>query len=373
MKILDRYLLRELLLPLGYCLGGFLIFWISFDLISEIHSFQKRHLLFKDILEYYVVTTPELLLLIMPIALLLALLYALTTHARCNELTAMRAAGISIWRLALPYFAVGAFFAMAYFVMNEWWVPGSIEKAEAIKDRYDNPSAKLPTAKIKQNLKFLNTRDNRAWWIKTYNIETTAMQGVVIDWYQNDGTRRVISAQDGIYENGEWKFRDVKQVYTKSAQDIFGSLVLTNALVFSDWAETPSLIKSEIKINNLSSKNAAKKAQLSLADIWNYRELHPRLDRKTRELIDTQFHGRIAAPFTCLVVVLIALPFCAVSARRNVYLGVASSLFICFVYYILLRLSLVLGIGGVLPGWLAAWLPNLVFSAASIWLTLRIR
>jgi hypothetical protein len=60
-RLLDRYLLRELLVPLGYCLGGFLVFYIAFDLIFQINRFLDAHLLFWDIVEYYVVTLPELL------------------------------------------------------------------------------------------------------------------------------------------------------------------------------------------------------------------------------------------------------------------------------------------------------------------------
>ena len=93
-RLLDRYLLRELLVPLGYCLGGFLIFYVSFDLIFQINRFLDAHLLFWDIVEYYVVTLPELLVEeVLPVSLLLALLYATTNHSRYNELTAMRAAG----------------------------------------------------------------------------------------------------------------------------------------------------------------------------------------------------------------------------------------------------------------------------------------
>src|ERR1035438_278875 len=61
MRLLDRYLLRELLVPLAYCLGGFLIFYVAFDLIFGIKGFQEKHLNFGDIAEYYAVTLPELL------------------------------------------------------------------------------------------------------------------------------------------------------------------------------------------------------------------------------------------------------------------------------------------------------------------------
>src|SRR5215216_3666557 len=108
MRLLDRFLLRELIIPLAYCLGLFLLFWISFQLIGEdLARFQRAHLWASDVVEYYWVSLPEILVMVLPIALLLALLYTLTNHARHHEITAMRAAGLSLWRLSLPYLGVG--------------------------------------------------------------------------------------------------------------------------------------------------------------------------------------------------------------------------------------------------------------------------
>src|ERR1044071_9028565 len=135
MRPLDRYLLRELLVPLGYCLSGFLLLWISSDLISELGSLQEKKLHAGDIAMYYLVKTPEFIVLILPIVLLLALLYTLTNHARHNEITAIRAAGVSMWRLCLPYFAVGLLAALASFALNELCVPNSADTAEQIRAR----------------------------------------------------------------------------------------------------------------------------------------------------------------------------------------------------------------------------------------------
>lgn len=368
MRLLDRYLLRELLLPLGYCLGGFLIFWVSFDLINEMGRFQKAHLSLAEVAEYYLVTAPELLLVVMPVALLLALLYALTTHARYNELTAMRAAGISLWRLSLPYFAVGLFFSVAYLAINEEWVPQSVDRSEDIVHRHDAQKTNSMDASWRRDLKFSNSRDHRSWWIKAYNLKTFEMHGVLIDWRLPDGDRHVISAQQGFYSDGVWKFTDVKEL---QSTNIAASSVATNQLEFSDWPESPALIRSEIKINN--RKQATKSPQLSIRDILNYQNLHPRLDKATSSLLQTRLHERIAAPSACLIVVLIALPFGVLSGRRNVYVGVASSIFICFAYFILLKVGIALGTGGYLPGWLSAWLPNFLFGAAAIFMTMRVR
>src|SRR3954471_10836982 len=94
MRLLDRYLMRELLVPFSYCLSGFFVFWISFDLFAELAEFQRHKVKAIEIAEYYLVKTPELLIIVLPVALLLALLYALTNLSRHHELTAIRAAGV---------------------------------------------------------------------------------------------------------------------------------------------------------------------------------------------------------------------------------------------------------------------------------------
>src|SRR5580692_4118692 len=125
MRLLDRYLLRELLVMLGFCLGGLLLADIAFDLIDGLHRFQEHQLQTHDVFDLYVAKLPAILVFVMPITLLIALLYVLTNHARHNELTAMRAAGVGLWRICLPYLAVGFLLSLAVFAMNEIWVPDS--------------------------------------------------------------------------------------------------------------------------------------------------------------------------------------------------------------------------------------------------------
>ena len=177
MRLLDRYLLRELLIPLVYCLCGFLIFWISFDLFSELDDFQRYKLHALDVTQYYLVRVPKLLVdIVAPITLLLALLYALTNHARHHELTAMRAAGVSLWRLCLPYLAVGFIFSVSLFAVNEWWVPSSAERADQILNRYAASQPGSTEREWHYNLNFKNARDHRLWNIGAYNVKTFEMK-----------------------------------------------------------------------------------------------------------------------------------------------------------------------------------------------------
>ncbi len=374
MRLLDRYLLREFLIPLGYCLGGFLLFWVSFDLLSQLDDFQHHHLLVKDLVAYYLVKTPELLVTVMPVALLLALLYALTNHARHQELTAMRAAGISLWRLCVPYLAAGSLLSLVLFALNEILVPDGNQAANEIMDRRLPERTSAAERLWHRNLTFHNERDQRIWNIGAYNQQTSEMLAVHIDWRSADGSLRRLFAQRALYTNHVWRLFQVKEMdYLPPPNTVAPPPTETNELALAELTETPERIRSEIKFGELSNFRAAKRPRLSLREILDYERLHPQLNARDYSKLATQFHGRCAEPWTCLVVVLIAIPFGAPGGRRNVFVGVAGSIFIGFTYFILLRLGLALGTGGYLPPWLAAWLPNLVFGLGGILLTQRVR
>ena len=377
MRLLDRYLLRELAVPLAYCVAGFFIFWLSFDLFSNLEKFQKAQLSFGEILVYYLVTAPEEMLMILPVSLLLALLYSLTNHARHNELTAMRAAGISLWRLSAPYFATGLAFTAAYFAVNEYWAPRARDKGEEILSRHEEGNAGGTNRFWQSNLIFSNQREGRTWSIRRYQTRTHEMEKPDIYCQEPGGERRDIHADRGIYTNGTWLLQGNVQVFdfesTKFGTNELYKKYETNEISLAGFSETPQLIQSEIRVRSITTIRAGKRAQLSLREISDYQLLHNDLDATRTAFIQTQWHGRLAEPWTCLVVVLIALPFGAASGRRNVFVGVASSIFICFAYFILLRLCLNLGIGGKLPAWLAGWLPDLAFGSAGLFMVGRVR
>jgi lipopolysaccharide export system permease protein len=89
--------------------------------------------------------------------------------------------------------------------------------------------------------------------------------------------------------------------------------------------------------------------------------------------LDTQFHARLAAPWTCLVVVIIAVPFAAPSGRRNLFFGVAGSIGLAFIFFVVQRVGFAMGQNGIVTAWLGAWLPNLVFSLTGLILIARVR
>ena len=373
MRLLDRYLLRELLVPLGYCLWGFLLLWISADLFKNLGELQKKGLVGRDIAEYYLVTLPEFLVLVLPIALLLALLYALTNHARHQEITAIRAAGVSMWRISVPYLGVGLLASVALFLINEYWEPSSDDRAKLILRRHQalGPNASGPNEY--RDLRFDNARDGRRWAVGLYNPVTGEMRGLVqvFPIELDDSKPWELRAERARRVDGVWTFYDVWVL--KNTNGSIVPIMQTNVLAVPEFTETLEEINSEIKITDSMTLRAAKRADVPIRDLLNYLRLHPHLDRSYRCWLYTKLEGRLAMPWTCVVVVLIAIPFGAASGRRNVFVGVASSIIICFIYFVLLQLGLALGTSGRVPAWLAAWFPNLAFGLAGTWMTARVR
>jgi lipopolysaccharide export system permease protein len=375
MRLLDRYLLRELLAPFAYCLGGFLIFWITSDLFNRMGDFQEARMHVGDMAEYYVVKAPELLAIVLPVALLLALLYALTQHARHNEITAIRAAGVSLWRLALPYLAVGFLASGFLFYLNEFWATDAEERAELVMARRAQTGHAKFNKHIVTNLGFVNTRDGRNWTIKSLNVETMAMSSPVIISSQRDGSRVWFYASHAVHSNGVWVFYNAREYRGDPATNAAPVPTIQEpVLPRPDLTETPEEIRSEVAISQQqSSIKKRHRAEISLANLRSYLALHPDLTPANKNWLYTKLHSRIAGPWKCLVVVLIALPFGAASGRRNVFAGVAGSIVICFAYFALLEISLAAGTSGLMPPWLAGWLPNIVFTIIGVGLTTRVR
>jgi lipopolysaccharide export system permease protein len=373
MRLLDRYLFRELLVPLTYCLGGFLIFWVSADLLSNLDKYQEDRMRAVDVLAFYVFKTPEFLVVVMPVALLLALLYTISNHARHHELTAMRAAGISLWRICLPYLLVGVILSGCVHLLGVRWIEHSLERAEQIRLRHVSDDGNADGRAWEHNLNFRNDREDRIWRIRAYHLTTGEMRDVWVDWPLPDGTRAQLLAESGVWTNRIWRFNQVRLFIPEHPDDPEPRQRFVPSLAMPEFTETQGQIRSQIKISQLNRVTASRRVRLTVAEIVDYKQLHPDLRPEVRAMLDTQFHAALAAPWTCLVVVFIAIPFGAPSGRRNVFVGVSCSIFVCFLYYLCQRLGLVLGTSGYLEPLFAAWLPNGLFGLAGILLTSRIR
>ncbi|HUE36834.1 MAG TPA: LptF/LptG family permease, partial [Candidatus Acidoferrum sp.] len=319
MRLLDRYLFRELLTPLFFCLVGIQVFIIFVTAITDGEKISEAKLHFWQTIEYSAAASMELLPTVLPVSLLLALLMAVTQHARYNEITAMRAAGISLWRVCLPYFVAGIVASAALFALNELVVPRSLDFANRLLNRYTGAAN---TAKASP-LNFNNESGHRMWFIENYRAATSEMTGIKVVWTPHDGSSRVLYADRGMRTNDTWTFFNAQEFERPGTNGDFVPVLKTNVLAMPEFPETPEEIRNEMKIAAYLGLGELHTLNAPLADIVEYLRWHPNLSRGDKGRLLTEIQDRLAKPLTCLVVVLIAIPFGAAPGRRNLFFGVA--------------------------------------------------
>ena len=134
MRTLDLYLTRRFLLCLGIAVVSLLLIAVIIDLTENIDTFIDFEARPKQILLYYVYRVPYWLILTLPIAALLGALFALTSLARQNEITAMKATGIGLYRLLAPVLACALAVAVAAFFFTDRVVPAATYQYNQISD-----------------------------------------------------------------------------------------------------------------------------------------------------------------------------------------------------------------------------------------------
>ncbi|MCD5397506.1 LptF/LptG family permease, partial [candidate division NPL-UPA2 bacterium] len=133
MRILDRYLARSLLTVYLGALLTFISLYLVVDLFTNSDEWLQARMPVSLIIDYYLNLIPEVFIIIGPVALLLAILFGLGTLAKNNELTAIKASGINLYRTILPLLILSFFISLFTLFVNEVVVPPAARRADELK------------------------------------------------------------------------------------------------------------------------------------------------------------------------------------------------------------------------------------------------
>jgi lipopolysaccharide export system permease protein len=356
MKILTKYLLRSLLLPLFYCLLGFTLIFIINDLFDNFSDFLESGIRPKEILYYYSQLLPPVTVLILPVCLLLAMLYSLSRLTRHSEITAMRAGGISIYRIVMPYIGVGVAATLLTAFINEKIAPDAAWRAEQFLDyqRADRSEDIF----LARGLALKS--DSHVWMIQRFDTRDNSMDNVELVLQRSDGSDAVkIQAERALWLDERWWFTDLNIQRYKENSDLDGPPELILHKEMRGLHETPQTFIAEIK----------EPQYLSSREMLRYLETKKDISEDARTRLRVDLHVRLAAPFTCLIVALIGVPVGAHTGRRGAFAGIMLAMLLFFSFYILQLVFQGLGKQEIIPAWLGGWLPVLIFITGSpIWI-----
>ncbi len=351
MRILDRYVLKNFLVPFLLCFLGFLAIWLVFDLSDNGPDFIQAKVSPLRIAYFYATQLPQIAVISLPVGLLLALLYSLSRMSRSNEIISMLTAGRSVVRILFPLMGMGVVISLASLALNYKLAPHSDQTKKAVLDQING---KDKNSGIEAQL-FRNRADNRMWYVQEMKKGADDLHGIHIIQQDPEGNittkwyaRRALFDPD----TKTWSFERGKTVhFDKDGNITTEDLWLAGARRVSDWSETPWRIAS----TNLEP------ASLSVPELRDYLKYNSDFPEAMLAPYRTHLQYRWALPWSCFVVVFIAAPLGIVYSRRGVLAGVASSLFIFFSMIFLTNLFLALGKGARIPPAVAAWAPNLLF------------
>jgi LPS export ABC transporter permease LptG len=359
--ILERYTLCTFLHPLVFCFISFCSLWVIMDLLDNLKDFQQANSSLGEVLSFYLGLLPYIYVTVMPVALLLAVLYALTRMSRANELISMLGVGRSLAQVLRPIFLCTGYAVLLSLAANYYWAPRAEGNRKAVVRALEERGADSIMASA---IMFRNEQTRRTWFAASFPFSLRSgrerMRGVQVREGNADGSpsRTIIAAAASWTPAGGWRFYDGRELIYQngSVSSIRPFPVRKDG---QQILEEPGLEETPWSIVSY----ALRADFMSVPEIVSYLHAYPMAAEDKLAPFHTHFWHRFALPWQAFALVLVAAPLGVAYSRRGSVGSIAASVFIFFIFMFVNNLFLNLGKGGHLPCWLTVWMPHLLFGA----------
>lgn len=359
MRILKRYVftqfLKTYLLMVAAMVGVFLVV----DAFERLDEFVTKYGDFRDFVFYYLYKIPFILSYMAPQAILLATVVTLVTLARNNELTAMRACGISLTGITQPILSTSLIIALLLVLGNEFVTPKTSEKMNYIF--YVKVRGHEHLGQTHYNNLWLRSSNGSIWNMETFDPVKQEMWNVKLFYYdrQKPVMRQRLDARKASWNGQQWVFENgALRFFTPNGLD---------KTQFFDKQTFPVLEKPE-DFNKVEKR----------PEEWSAREMYQNILLKESEGFDTSrrrvdLHSKLSYPFISVVLALVGIPLSIRSSRHGGLLFCISlSLVIGLVFFFFYATAISLGHQGLFSPALAGWGPCLLFITVGLYLLLTL-
>jgi lipopolysaccharide export system permease protein len=357
MRLLDRYIARECLKLLCLCLVAFIGVYVIVDLFEKFSKFLETLVTPALIVRYYLLSIPNILLQVLPVAVLLSSLLTLGGLARNNEMLAMKMGHVSTLRIALPCIAIGLAASLTAWVMAEYLVPRTSERALNI---WRTQVRRLPAHRI--------TRDSDIWYraqgkrfvhISLIDPASGLIRGMSIFELAPDfDLLQRVDARAAVWSGDGWTLRHGYRL---------------------ELDQDPVRIESFEELGVPLKERPEDFARVARApEEMSYTQLRVYIERLVRSGVSVtryrvDLYAKVAIALASFVMALIGVSFGLRTGKAGVMVWVGACIPTGFLYWLILVLGFQLGRGGALPPLVAAWLPNMVFGVGGLLSLWRLR
>jgi lipopolysaccharide export system permease protein len=379
MKRLDRYLLREMIVPFLIGQGAVVLMLTGTVLYNNADVFLQAHIPAMGVLKIAFYFLPYLVSLTMPVAMAIATSLLVSRLARDTEITVMRAAGVSIKRVFVPIFFAGLALSFADFYFAEKVVPWSNRKYEqTIEELSRNTRVFVPQAQ-----QVVQSKDKRLTaYIESVqllpeNNKAVLFNVTILRRELSSTLPTIILAERADYDNGVWnlhnsrmfqysngglseKFIKAKrtQIDFRLSEKTFMGIPMQLPLYSSAATKTWKDLGEEIKRQEQMVANQRRQGYFG-----------SRVDPYTV----LEYHFKLSVPFSCLVFAIVCPPLALKFAKAGNFMGVLLSICLVFVYWNTLLAAKIIGsrFPDQLPPLAAAWGQNAIFALVGLYFLWR--
>jgi LPS export ABC transporter permease LptG/LPS export ABC transporter permease LptF len=367
--ILDEYVMGSFLRNFALVVTSLVILFIIFTFFELIGDIIRYRTPLVTVGDYLLNLIPFILNSVMPLCSLVAVLITFSALNRTSELTAMKATGISLYRIVAPMLVVATLLSALLFVFDETYLPIANRRQEAL----------LSVIKGKPAQTFL--RPDRKWMSgQTSGPNGSQAEPTRIFYYQFFDPDRNLFANLTVFEFQPGTFNLTRRIFASSAR--WDDKL--NDWVFADgWQRTfqgestssyqPFTVSTFPEIHEQPSYFKKEDRQ---SQEMSYTELSSYIQDLKQSGFDTirlrvQLNRKLAYPLMALVLAILAIPFSLFAGKRGSITGMATAIGVAISYWVIAGVFENLGNVNSLPAMLAAWSPDLLFAIAGTYLLLR--
>ncbi|MGC1451556.1 MAG: LPS export ABC transporter permease LptF [Candidatus Sulfotelmatobacter sp.] len=358
--LLDDYVLRDFFVYLGLILSTFLVLMTVFTLFELLGDILRNQVPAAVIAEYLLNVAPYLLYNVAPLIMLLAVLVTFGLMQRSNEITAIKAAGTSIYRIVSPVIVASAVLAAGIFFADQFYLPHTNKRQEALHNQI---KGKPPQTYLRPDRKWIFGQHNDIYYYQLFDPDRDQFGNVTV--FQLDRASFAITRRIHA-ERARWADSLNRWIYEQGWDRALNGAAIANyrpfdVATFPDLPETPSYFKKEVKqyseMNYEELRRYIRDLQQSGFDVVRLR---------------IQLQKKLSYPLITLIMAVLAIPFSLSPGKKGAITGVAVAVGIAVLYIVVTRFFEALGDQSLLPPALAAWSPDLIFVLVGGYLILKV-
>jgi LPS export ABC transporter permease LptF/LPS export ABC transporter permease LptG len=358
--ILDDYVLRDFIVNFALVVGALVVLsliFTAFELLGDILRNQVSPWVVGD---YLLSVTPYFLYNITQYGVLLAVLITLGLMQRSNEVTAMKATGISIYRIIVPVLVAAVVVAGGLFLSDQFYLPYMNKRQDALLNKI---KGKPPQTYLNPYRKWIFGQHSTIYYYQVFDSDRNQFGDLSVFQF-NPTTFQLLNR---IYANrAHWDDGLRKWVCTAGWERSFQSSAIRDyhtydAATFTTLSEPPEYFKKEVR----------QSLEMNYEQLRRY--IHD-LQQSGFEVVKlkVQLQKKIAFPVITFVMGVLAIPFALSAGKRGAMAGVATAIGIAVFYTVVSGLFEAMGNINQLPPVLAAWAPDVIFALAGGYLILKV-